>query len=134
MKFVSHSSIPSGEMNSIEFYLQALVCFAMIAVAVAAPLEGEVVPAGEVVPILRSSQTFDADGSYRFSYESADGTLREETGTIVNPGKEDAYVASVGLFRFKNPEGEAVEVRYTADTKGFVPSGASIPTVPETVA
>lgn len=48
----------------------------------------------------------------------------------MNPGKEDAYVATVGLYKFKNPEGELVEVRYTADTKGFLPSGTNIPEVP----
>lgn len=101
-----------------------MICFALIAVAASAPLEGD------IVPIVRSSQSFETDGSYQFSFESADGSIREETGTIMNAGKEDAYVATRGLFRFTNPTGEKVEVHYTADTKGFVPQGSSIPSVP----
>ncbi|KAG4076876.1 hypothetical protein HA402_015863 [Bradysia odoriphaga] len=110
-----------------------LITFAIIAVATAAPIEEETKTMGDVVQIVRSSQVFEADGSYKFSFETADGSIREETGTIVNPGKEDAYVARVGLYRFTNPSGEVVEVRYTADTKGYVPRGTNIPTVPDVV-
>ncbi len=65
------------------------------------------------------------------SFETADGTVREETGTIVNAGKEDAYVARVGLYRYKTPEGRDVEVNYTADTKGYIPSARGDVDFPE---
>lgn len=126
-----------------------MFCCALIAVVVAAPLEGET-KSEDVVSIVRSSQVFENDGSYKFrylicqinfsffynfpntfylisSFETSDGVIREETGSIVNPGKEDAYVARVGQFRYKSPDGENVQIDYTADIKGYIPSGRSVP-------
>lgn len=68
------------------------------------------------------------------SFETVDGYVREETGSVVNPGKEDAYVTAVGSYKFLNPENETVEVHYTADAKGYMPRGSNIPVVEMPVA
>lgn len=36
--------------------------------AAAAPLEGETMVTKEVIPIVRSTQDFETDGSYKFRY------------------------------------------------------------------
>lgn len=60
------------------------------------------------------------------SYETADGSYREEKATIINPGTEDEMISVVGKYRYKNEHGEVVEVSYTSDDHGFVPTGTVI--------
>lgn len=108
------------------------------------------------VPILSSEFETSADGGYSFrytvfvqkynfctqknrkqlflsieifyfcSYESADGSYREEKATIINPGTENEMISVVGKYRYKNEKGEVVEVSYTSDDHGFVPTGTII--------
>lgn len=61
-----------------------------------------------------------------FSFETDDGYTREESGSVVNPSQENAFVAVVGSYRYFDPEGQVVEVHYTADDRGFVPYGSHI--------
>lgn len=62
----------------------------------------------------------------RHSYETADGSYREEKATIINPGTENEMISVVGKYRYKNENGEVVEVSYTSDDHGFVPTGTII--------
>ncbi|XP_050422566.1 endocuticle structural glycoprotein SgAbd-9-like [Adelges cooleyi] len=80
------------------------------------------------VPILQ--QTFDItpEGSYSFSYQSADGTQRQETGSLKYPtvaGFEPAMSVQ-GSYSSLTSEGAAVEVTYIADENGYQPSGPGI--------
>lgn len=83
----------------------------------------------EIVPILSSVQDKAYDGSYKFGYESADGTFRDEIGEVKNPGTEDEYVVVEGSYKYIDSNGETVEVRYRADENGFVPYGKNIPEI-----
>lgn len=83
----------------------------------------------EIVPILSSVQDKAYDGSYKFGYESADGTVRDEIGEVKNPGTEDEYVVVEGSYKYIDSNGEVVEVRYRADENGFVPYGKNIPEI-----
>ncbi|CAD7076738.1 unnamed protein product [Hermetia illucens] len=103
------------------FKLVAL--FALVAVASAAVIDKE---KKDVIPILKSDSEVKEDGSYLFSYEGGDGTVREEKGSVVNPGDEKSYVAMVGSYRYIDADGQTVEVHYTADEHGFVPTGTII--------
>lgn len=105
------------------------------------------------VPILSSEFETSEDGGYSFryvsnifnenlcrtqfltpdainfpcgSYETADGSYREEKATIINPGTENEMISVVGKYRYKNENGEVVEVSYTSDDHGFVPTGTII--------
>lgn len=60
------------------------------------------------------------------SYESEDGSAREEKAIILNPGEENEMIAIVGKYRYKTDQGELVEVSYTSDDKGFLPTGTII--------
>lgn len=60
------------------------------------------------------------------SYESGDGSAREETGVVKNAGTDEAYVAQSGFYKYIDVDGAPVEVHYTADENGFVPFGTSI--------
>lgn len=85
-------------------------------------------PAEEpAVKVLSQTHDVEPDGSYKFAYETSDGSAREETGSVVNAGEENAYVAVSGSYRYTDPETQQVyEVKYTADENGFVAEGAHI--------
>uniref|UniRef100_A0A1A9X145 Uncharacterized protein n=1 Tax=Glossina brevipalpis TaxID=37001 RepID=A0A1A9X145_9MUSC len=80
----------------------------------------------EIVPIVRSEVNKNEDGSYHLSYETGDGTSRDEKATLVDVGTEDEALEVKGSYKYINDKGEEVEVFYTAGVNGFVPYGETI--------
>ncbi|XP_023025225.2 uncharacterized protein [Leptinotarsa decemlineata] len=68
------------------------------------------------------------DGYYSYNYETENGIMAQEEGTVVN----DAENARGG-YSYTSPEGERVVVEYTADEEGFKPTGSHIPQIPEAI-
>ncbi|KAH8280458.1 hypothetical protein KR018_007750, partial [Drosophila ironensis] len=87
-------------------------------------------PAGPPIPILSFVNENDGDGNYRFSYETGNGIKAQEEGTVKNKGSENEIPSVMGSYSYTNPEGELVEIMYTADENGFVPVGSALPTPP----
>lgn len=79
------------------------------------------------IDIVESEQEHKQDGSYSWSYRGEDGSFREETAVVVNPGSEDQYLEVSGSYSFFDSEGKEVVVHYKADKNGFVPAGSNIP-------
>ncbi|KAG4074805.1 hypothetical protein HA402_006444 [Bradysia odoriphaga] len=103
--------------------MKTIIIFTLfVSMALAAPATPDVEP----VPIVKSVSDFQADGSYVYSYETGDGSIREETGVVKNAGTDEAYVAQSGFYKYIDSEGSPVEVHYTADENGFVPIGSII--------
>lgn len=61
-----------------------------------------------------------------FSFESSDGTSRQEFGHLLLPGTEDEHMKVNGSYSYLGPDGVFYEVRYTADDQGFHPEGDHI--------
>ncbi|KNC28504.1 hypothetical protein FF38_05678 [Lucilia cuprina] len=83
----------------------------------------------EVVEILESGLEHQTDGSYSFHYRGSDGSFREETAVVKNPGTDHEYLEITGAYSFFDADGKEVVVHYKADDKGFVPVGNNIPDV-----
>merc|ERR1719184_520070 len=98
-----------------------LACFA--AVAIAQNPEG----AAELVLDERVDQ---GDGNFAYNFETSNGIFTETRGTPGAVGQSNM----VGSYRFTDPEGNVVEVRFTADENGFRPESAAIPAAPAHVA
>ncbi|KAK9869762.1 hypothetical protein WA026_003494 [Henosepilachna vigintioctopunctata] len=81
---------------------------------IGAPQEG---PTTEPIAILRQEQEVNFDGSYKFSFESADGTKRTENGKILDTGD----LAVDGTYEYLSPNNMAVKVDYTSGPNGFIP-------------
>lgn len=47
-----------------------------------------------------------------------------------NAGSESEAQSASGSFSYTAPDGQLIEVTYTADENGFVPQGAHLPTPP----
>ncbi|CAG9560430.1 unnamed protein product [Danaus chrysippus] len=88
-----------------------------------------------VIPILSQSEEFQHNGTYKFSYETGNGIIREEVayGKILprsrdassNEGGESDESEEIhvqqGSYSYTAPDGTVISVRYIADENGFQP-------------
>ncbi|XP_046393657.1 endocuticle structural glycoprotein ABD-4-like [Ischnura elegans] len=90
------------------------------------------------IAIVRQSKEMGFDGSYQYSYETANGIRAEETGEVrpnPNPQPKDGegaanIVVSRGSFSYTAPDGTPITLTYIADENGFQPQGDHLPTPP----
>nr|CAD7415470.1 unnamed protein product [Timema cristinae] len=67
----------------------------------------------------------------RCSYESADGTKVEASGTLKDLGdKEGPSSVIQGSYSFVTADGQLFELRYIADENGFQPQASFLPVAP----
>lgn len=55
------------------------------------------------------------------SYETSDGTSRQEEGKLDNPQSEDAALTVNGQYSYVAPDGKHYTVTFTAGPNGFQP-------------
>ncbi|XP_057370549.1 larval cuticle protein 1-like isoform X3 [Daphnia carinata] len=105
----------------------SIVALAFLAVAFAAP-QGDKKP----IEIISSNIEANADGSYSFAFESADGTKVSESGSQkqVGPKPEDIGTVSRGSYSYLSPDGVTLTVNWVADENGFQATGDHLPTPP----
>ncbi|XP_055533654.1 pupal cuticle protein Edg-78E-like [Wyeomyia smithii] len=72
--------------------------------------------------IVEHDQNVNPDGSYFYRYVLTDGTEAQERGV----GGQSA----TGGYKYTSPEGEVIQITYTADENGFNPQGDVIPQPP----
>ncbi|KAL0840376.1 hypothetical protein ABMA28_015633 [Loxostege sticticalis] len=103
------------------------VALACVALAVAAPAD----PVAPVVKILRSDFDQQPEGNYVFSFETEDGTSRNENGELKQvldeENKPHDVITVRGSYSYTNKEGGVETVNYYADETGFHAEGPSIP-------
>lgn len=84
------------------------------------------------IPILKYNKQQGDDGSYQHEYETGNQILAAENGYIRD--KSEALPGGVlvqqGQYSYVSPEGDVINVQYTADDKGFHATGDHIPTPP----
>lgn len=62
------------------------------------------------------------DGSYAYQYQTSNGIAGQESGV-------GGYYAS-GSNAYYAPDGQLIQLTYTADSNGYHPAGAHLPTPP----
>ncbi|XP_057370565.1 larval cuticle protein 1-like [Daphnia carinata] len=107
--------------------MKFIIALAFLALALAAP-QGDKKP----IEIISSNSEMNADGSYSFNFESADGTKVSESGNQkkVGPKDEDIGTVSKGSYSYISPEGITITVNWVADENGFQATGDHLPTPP----
>ncbi|KAL7732422.1 hypothetical protein ACLKA6_004391 [Drosophila palustris] len=68
------------------------------------------------------------DNSYKYQFETSNGIAQQEQGV-------GGYYAS-GSSQYYSPEGQLIQLTYTADENGFQPQGEHLPTphpIPEAI-
>ncbi|XP_026472345.1 endocuticle structural glycoprotein SgAbd-2-like isoform X3 [Ctenocephalides felis] len=82
------------------------------------------------IPILRFDKQQGEDGSYKTTYETGNKIYSEDAGYL-KPGENNtASLVQHGQYSYTSPEGEVINVQYTADETGFHATGDHIPTPP----
>lgn len=114
-------------INNIPFlFLQIIALCALVAVAVAAPLDNT-----SPIPIVK--QALDGpspDGAYNYSYETGNGIQVQEDGHLNNAGTENEALEARGSFSYTDADGNTFQITYIANENGFQPEGAHLPTAP----
>ncbi|XP_026328708.1 uncharacterized protein LOC113236755 [Hyposmocoma kahamanoa] len=87
---------------------------------------------GPAVPILSYSSEQLGDGTYSYSFSTADGKQVQENGYlkdayIDNAGEPQGTQVVQGSYAYVAPDGTPIQVSYVADENGFRPSGIHIP-------
>ncbi|VEN55605.1 unnamed protein product [Callosobruchus maculatus] len=65
--------------------------------------------------------------NYNFSYETSDGSQREETAELKNAGSENESLAVQGSYTYVGTDGLTYKVTYVADENGYRASGQHLP-------
>ncbi|XP_052132180.1 endocuticle structural glycoprotein SgAbd-3-like isoform X1 [Frankliniella occidentalis] len=122
----SHSHSATGA-SPVSIILLVLVC--VVAAASARPQRGAPA-AAEPIAIVNLQSEVNLDGTFSYTYESANGIKAEARGQPGQgpPGEEGESVQ--GSFSYVGDDGQTYSVTYTADENGFVPAGAHLPTPP----
>ncbi|XP_037080443.1 cuticle protein CP14.6-like [Pollicipes pollicipes] len=107
--------------------MKLLIVCALVAVAAAAKLEGL---EKEPIAIVRMDSTSDEDGSFQYSFETANKIQTEVQGQLKQIGEEFGTTMQ-GSYSFVTPEGQTVQISWVADENGFQPVGDAIPVAPQ---
>uniref|UniRef100_A0A1L8E3R2 Putative endocuticle structural glycoprotein abd-4 n=1 Tax=Nyssomyia neivai TaxID=330878 RepID=A0A1L8E3R2_9DIPT len=112
--------------------MNLIICSSILLMAVwtlAAP-QG---PKSEPIAIISQDTNIEPDGSYQYSYETANGIKGQESGTLKRATKPDTsdVIVAQGSVSYTSPEGQLISLVYSADDEnGFVPQGDHLPTSP----
>merc|ERR1712142_460744 len=77
-----------------------------------------------VAEALVDERVDNGDGTFQYNFETSNGVIGSRSGSIGSAGQSNIQ----GVFRYPTPEGGFVEVSYTADERGFIPSSDILPT------
>ncbi|XP_034824287.1 uncharacterized protein [Maniola hyperantus] len=99
-----------------------------------------------VIPIVAQSEELEPNGTYKFSYETGNGIVREETayekilprardassseGGEDDDGDNNEIHVQRGSYSYTAPDGTLISVSYIADENGFQPIGDHLPRSP----
>nr|CAD7398852.1 unnamed protein product [Timema poppensis] len=119
----------SRKLHSTMMKIVIISC--LLAAALAAPPPLLKLDPNEPIPIVAQSNVINEDGTFQNSYESADGTKVEASGTLKDLGdKEGPSSVIQGSYSFVTADGQVFELRYIADENGFQPQASFLPVAP----
>lgn len=82
--------------------------------------------------ILKQVQEFDPVGFYRANYETENGIVSVEQGSVKDvQAKEGPVAAKEGSYAYTGPDGVQYTVNWVADEFGYRAAGAHLPVAPE---
>nr|XP_049704271.1 endocuticle structural glycoprotein ABD-4-like [Helicoverpa armigera] len=70
------------------------------------------------------------DGSYRWALQTSGGIFHEQKGSLQPDSAGEPSLLVQGQYQYTAPDGQIINVLYTAGENGFVAQGDHIPTPP----
>ncbi|CAB0033984.1 unnamed protein product [Trichogramma brassicae] len=90
------------------------------------------------IAILRQAHPeYTPEGHYSHSFETENGIYVQEQGSASVPGETGNVIATQGSYQYTAPDGQVIQVQYTADQNGFQAQGDHLPKahpIPEAIA
>ncbi|KAL1513531.1 hypothetical protein ABEB36_002932 [Hypothenemus hampei] len=86
--------------------------------------------AKEPVPIISQESDIQPDGTFKWSFETGDGTKAEQSGQPKQIEQETPVIVQ-GSASWTDNEGNQHQLTYTADENGYQPQSPDIPVAPE---
>ncbi|XP_019878614.1 endocuticle structural glycoprotein ABD-4 [Aethina tumida] len=107
--------------------MKVILCLAaVLAVSQCKPQQGQ-----EPIAIVKyENEGVNPDGSYQWSYETANGIKADEQGQLKNAGSENEAQEAQGSFSYTADDGTPIALQYIANEGGFQPQGDHLPTPP----
>ncbi|XP_057666053.1 endocuticle structural glycoprotein SgAbd-2-like isoform X2 [Diorhabda carinulata] len=106
-----------------------IILFAILAIARAQYYRPAI--GGAAIRIISQTQEGpNADGSYKWSYDTENGISAEEQGILKNRGSQAEATEAKGGFRYTAPDNSVISLTYVADENGFRAFGPHLPTPP----
>ncbi|XP_004524508.1 larval cuticle protein 8-like [Ceratitis capitata] len=106
--------------------MKFVITFVLFALFVAHTFAAPPAPAEHHVEIVRQDADI-APESYKYGFETSDGTQHDEQGQLKNVGTDDEAIAVKGSYKYVGDDGVTYQVSYTADEHGFQPEGEHLP-------
>ncbi|XP_056644604.1 endocuticle structural glycoprotein ABD-4-like isoform X1 [Diorhabda carinulata] len=108
-----------------------IVSLAFLSVCYGRPADAPTASDAPIAIVKFDNEGVNADGSYKWSFESANGIKAEEQGSF-KPGASDGEsIAEVsGQVEYKGDDGNPIHLTYVANENGFQPQGDHLPTSP----
>uniref|UniRef100_A0A1B0D632 Uncharacterized protein n=2 Tax=Phlebotomus papatasi TaxID=29031 RepID=A0A1B0D632_PHLPP len=91
-----------------------IVCSTILLMAIWTALGAPQGPRDEPIAIVSQDTNIEPDGSYQYSYETANGIKGQETGTLkraTSPDATDVIIAQ-GSVTYTSPEGQVITLNY----------------------
>uniref|UniRef100_A0A4Y0BNU8 Uncharacterized protein n=1 Tax=Anopheles funestus TaxID=62324 RepID=A0A4Y0BNU8_ANOFN len=84
------------------------------------------------IPILKYDKQQGEDGSYRTIYQTGNNIVHEESGYLKDASEDhpNGILVQQGAYSYEAPNGDVIQVQYTADENGFRVQSDSLPTPP----
>ncbi|XP_074029967.1 endocuticle structural glycoprotein ABD-4 isoform X2 [Leptinotarsa decemlineata] len=113
-------------------FLQVLGLLAIITISFAEEQPLQQQNPNEPIAIVKYENVgVNEDGSYQWSYETANGISAQEEGHLKKSNSEEEGTQEVsGSFQYTANDGTPIKLTYTANENGFQPEGEHLPTAP----
>ncbi|XP_026287291.1 pupal cuticle protein 20-like [Frankliniella occidentalis] len=106
----------------------SVVVLAVVAILAAAQHEFAVA-ARMPSPIVDHKEVRDDSNQYWLRFETRDGATHEDQG-VLRPGPEGPVLYRSGSHKYTAPDGQVIELKYTADDQGYHPVASHLPQPP----
>ncbi|GBP30859.1 Larval cuticle protein LCP-17 [Eumeta japonica] len=80
--------------------------------------------------IVRNDYQLSPEGSFQYTYETANGIAAQAEGVVKNANSENAELEVKGAVKYVSPEGVNVAYSYVANGDGYQPQGDLLPVAP----
>ncbi|XP_043472299.1 endocuticle structural glycoprotein SgAbd-4-like [Leptopilina heterotoma] len=112
------------------FLLASLVGISLAAIPPARPPPSPQYEKDVAIPILHQASEVGPDGTFFNQYETANGIVYEERGTLKNIGQNDEAASVQGTASWPSQDGTPIRIDWQADENGAVFQGDHLPTPP----